>query len=586
MLKNLTIRTRLVAALAILSIIMTVLGIAGITSLSKSNSALKTVYEDRLVALGQLDGVIRTVNRNQIAISKAASDDPSKLPAMIATVEKNVARANELWNAYSETFVTPDEKVLADRFASARATFVQNGLRPALEAAKQGDIEQLKSVLHGPMESNFQPLRDTINELIELQIEVSKKEFETSQSSYETLRVAVVVLLVGGLSLATAIGWWLVRSITLPLNRAVRVAEAVAAGDLTQHIEVDSNDETGKLLAALRTMNDSLSGIVGNVRQATDSISTASAEIASGNMDLSSRTEQQAGSLEETASSMEELTSTVRQNADNARQANQLAGNASEVARRGGAVVSQVVDKMSAINESAYKIVEIISVIDGIAFQTNILALNAAVEAARAGEQGRGFAVVASEVRNLAQRASNAAKEIKHLIDNSVAQVEEGSRLVDQAGSTMQEVVNSVQQVSDIIGEISAASGEQSAGIEQINEAVVQMDNVTQQNAALVEQAAAAAGALQEQAASLSQAVSVFRLAATNQAAATTQAVASAARARIAPPARAQAGRTAVASQALASVTRLRPGRKVAAKPAPTLRTAVAANGNDGWAEF
>ncbi|MYN01798.1 HAMP domain-containing protein [Pseudoduganella sp. DS3] len=574
MLKNLSIKARLVAALAILSLIMTVVGIAGVTSLSKSNSALETVYKDRLVALGQLDGVIRTVNRNQIAISKAASDDASKLPALVATVEKNVVRANELWKAYAETFVTPDEKVLADRFASARATFVQDGLKPALEAAKQGDIEQLKSVLHGPMETNFLPLRDAMNELIELQIEVGKKEFETSQSTYETLRVEVIVLLVGGLSLAAAIGWWLVRSITLPLNRAVRVAEAVAAGDLTQYIEVNSNDETGKLLAALRAMNDSLSGIVGNVRQATDSISTASAEIASGNMDLSSRTEQQAGSLEETASSMEELTSTVRQNADNARQANQLAGNASEVAQRGGVVVSQVVDKMSAINESAYKIVEIISVIDGIAFQTNILALNAAVEAARAGEQGRGFAVVASEVRNLAQRASGAAKEIKQLIDNSVAQVEEGSRLVDQAGSTMQEVVTSVRQVSDIIAEISSASGEQSAGIEQINEAVVQMDNATQQNAALVEQAAAAAGALQDQAASLSQAVSVFRLANAPHAAVAVLSKPSAQRARLAAP------------QPKASVTPLRPHTKARPAPAAAKKAAVAANGSDGWEEF
>jgi len=294
----------------------------------------------------------------------------------------------------------------------------------------------------------------------------------------------------------------------------VRIAENVAAGDLTQLIEVSSQDEIGKLLAALRDMNHSLGSIVGNVRESTDAIGTASAEIASGNLDLSSRTEQQAGSLEETASSMEELTSTVRQNADNARQASQLASGASEVALRGGAVVAQVVDKMGAINESAYKIVEIIGVIDGIAFQTNILALNAAVEAARAGEQGRGFAVVASEVRTLAQRAASAAKEIKVLIDTSVAEVEEGSRLADQAGATMQEVVDSVQRVRGIIGKISTASQEQSAGIEQINEAVVQMDNVTPQNAALVAQAAAAAGALQEQAAALSHAVSVFRTAA------------------------------------------------------------------------
>jgi methyl-accepting chemotaxis protein len=268
----------------------------------------------------------------------------------------------------------------------------------------------------------------------------------------------------------------------------------------------------------------------------------------------------------------------VRQNADNARQANQLAGSASEVARRGGDVVSQVVNKMSAINESAYKIVEIISVIDGIAFQTNILALNAAVEAARAGEQGRGFAVVASEVRNLAQRAGNAAKEIKQLIDNSVAQVEEGSRLAGQAGSTMTEVVDSVQRVTDIIAEISTASSEQSSGLQQINQAVVQMDSATQQNAALVEQAAAAAGALQEQAASLSQAVSVFRLAASARATAAPRAALQAVQREQAAPA-AQPRRSAVVTQ-FAPRSAARPAKPVAE------RAAVAAGGGDGWEEF
>lgn len=314
------------------------------------------------------------------------------------------------------------------------------------------------------------------------------------------------------------IGYLLVRAIVGPLDKAIAAANRVASGDLTGVIEVDSTNELGRLLQALKTMNDSLLDLVGKVRHSNESISTASSEIASGNLDLSQRTEEQASSLEETASSLEELTSTVRQNADNARQANQLAVGASEVAYKGGTVVGQVVQTMSSINDSSKKIVEIISVIDGIAFQTNILALNAAVEAARAGEQGRGFAVVATEVRTLAQRSAAAAKEIKELINDSVAKVDEGTKLVDEAGVTMEEIVTAVKRVTDIMSEISAASQEQSSGIEQINQAVTQMDEATQQNAALVEQASAAAECMKDQAHVLTQVVSRFKLSAVNQA--------------------------------------------------------------------
>jgi methyl-accepting chemotaxis protein len=286
----------------------------------------------------------------------------------------------------------------------------------------------------------------------------------------------------------------------------------VADGDLSSRIEVSSKDETGQLLHALKHMNENLVRIVADVRGGTDTIATASAEIAAGNLELSSRTEQQAGSLEETASSMEELTSTVKQNADNAHQANQMAVSASAVAGKGGEVVSRVVETMVSINESSRKIADIISVIDGIAFQTNILALNAAVEAARAGEQGRGFAVVASEVRNLAQRSAAAAKEIKTLISDSVDKVDAGAKLVDQAGATMNDIVTSIQSVTDIMAEILAASQEQSSGIEQVNQAIAQMDQVTQQNASLVEESAAASAAMQDQAAKLAHAVSVFKL--------------------------------------------------------------------------
>ena len=323
------------------------------------------------------------------------------------------------------------------------------------------------------------------------------------------------VLLGGGVIaalLACMLAILLTRNITRPLVEAVALAQRVAQGDLSSDIVVRSQDETGQLMAALRDMNTALVGIVGEVRGGTDTIATASAQIAVGTMDLSSRTEQQASSLEETASSMEELTAAVKQNADNALAARSLASAASSVAVKGGAVVSEVVQTMGSINDSSRKIADIIGVIDGIAFQTNILALNAAVEAARAGEQGRGFAVVATEVRNLAQRSASAAKEIKGLIDDSVEKVGAGSKLVDQAGATMQEVVDSVQRLSAIIGEITDASEEQRLGIEQVNEAISQMDQVTQQNAALVEEAAAAANAMQDQAAQLSHAVQVFRL--------------------------------------------------------------------------
>ena len=314
------------------------------------------------------------------------------------------------------------------------------------------------------------------------------------------------------IALFTVVAMAIGRGITRRLRHAVEIARTVSAGDLTTQITVDTRDETGQLLEALRDMNASLARIVAEVRVGTGAIGTASHEIALGNADLSSRTEQQASSLEETASSMEELTSTVKQNADNARQANQLAAGASEVAVKGGAVVGEVVHTMTSINESSKKIADIIGVIDGIAFQTNILALNAAVEAARAGEQGRGFAVVAAEVRSLAQRSAAAAKEIKQLITASVTQVDDGTRLVSEAGRTMDEIVAAVQRVADIMAEISAASQEQSSGIEQVNQAVAQMDEVTQQNAALVEEASAAAESLKEQTDGLLRAVGVFRV--------------------------------------------------------------------------
>ena len=338
---------------------------------------------------------------------------------------------------------------------------------------------------------------------------------ETKARAEAAARDATIALSLGGglaVLLAIWMAWRLTGSIAGPINQAKRVAQAIAAGDLTQHIEATGRDEAAELLESLGAMQGSLRDLVGQVRSSTDSINTASTEIATGNHDLSARTEQAAANLEEAASSMEELTSTVKQSADSARQANQLAATAAEVAQRGGSVVAQVVSTMDEINGSSKKISDIIGVIDGIAFQTNILALNAAVEAARAGEQGRGFAVVASEVRSLAQRSAEAAKQIKALIGTSVDKVESGSRLVAAAGQTMGEIVDSVRRVTDMIGEITVAAAEQSDGIGQINETVTQLDKMTQQNAALVEQSTAAAESLREQAHRLSDVVGTFKI--------------------------------------------------------------------------
>jgi methyl-accepting chemotaxis protein len=326
--------------------------------------------------------------------------------------------------------------------------------------------------------------------------------------AYRSVFVIVTAIIVFGIVIARM----LTRSVTAPLKEAVSIANLISRGNLNLSVDISGRDELSELMFAIHDMNTALAETVSKVRSSSDVISVASREIAHGNLDLSARTESQASSLEETAASMEELTSTVQQNTENARQASQLAQTASEVAARGGVVVSQVIDTMGSINDSAKQIVNIISVIDGIAFQTNILALNAAVEAARAGEQGRGFAVVATEVRNLAQRSAAAAKEIKLLIGDSVEKVAGGSKQVDLAGATMKEVVSSIRRVTAIMAEITSASEEQSQGIRQVNEAVIEMDNVTQQNAALVEQAAAAASSLQDQATELAKAVSVFKL--------------------------------------------------------------------------
>ena len=447
--------------------------------------------------------------RRTAAIVK--SSDPSLVEFFKADGVKTATRSTELLKQIEALLDGDEERALFNRITELRKAYTSAKER-AIKAKAGGDTEEAERILNQEYIPTSEAYEGKQAELVKMQqdrIDAIAKDIDNASrnSARAIMIVAGVAVLFGAVC-----AWVLANAIVRPIRQAVEVAEKVAGGDLTQHIDASGTCETGALLRALRHMNDGLVAIVSQVRSGTDTIATASAEISAGNMDLSSRTEQQAGSLGTTASTVEELTGTVRQNADNARQASQLSIAASEIATQGGAVVDQVVQTMGAINDSSKKIVDIISVIDGIAFQTNILALNAAVEAARAGEQGRGFAVVAGEVRTLAQRSAAAAKEIKALIVDSVSKVEDGTKLVDQAGMTMSEVVDSIRKVSDIVAEIASASGEQSAGIEQVNKAIADMDSSTQHNAALVEESAAAATALRDQADKLAEVVSLFHL--------------------------------------------------------------------------
>jgi methyl-accepting chemotaxis protein len=445
-----------------------------------------------------------------MAVAKSRAD-PEVDAYFKPLVAQTTARINELQKTLEAEITSSGGKALLARISEARSEYiaVRKTFFDTLKTGDLGAANQLLSTGLMPAADRYSGLQ---GELQAFQRSLVDAAVADSAATVRQEVMWLLILAAGAVAVATLMAWRITVSVTAPLHEAVAMATAVAGGDLTREVRTDRKDELGDLLNALGAMKDSLINTVGQVRSATDSINTASVEIASGNQDLSARTEQAASNLQETAASMEQLTSTVRQSADAARQANQLASSAAEIAVRGGQVVGQVVTTMDEINHSSKKISDIIGVIDGIAFQTNILALNAAVEAARAGEQGRGFAVVAGEVRNLAQRSAQAAKEIKGLIGASVDKVETGSRLVADAGQTMSEIVGSVQRVSDIIGEITAAAGEQSDGIGQVNVAVTQLDQMTQQNAALVEESAAAAESLKDQALRLDQVIRIFRV--------------------------------------------------------------------------
>jgi len=514
---NWKIGVRLAAGLGLALAFMLGISAIGIGSLGQLNSGTDDIASDKVPKVIAAYEAIGSVNDIARAMRNAMlSTEPETVKKELQRVQDRKADIAAQLDKLSQLIADDVDEGSRTRLravldARQRYLVVQQAfLERSADASKRDEV--VKFLLTSVRKEQTAYL-NTLTELAKYQGEAVNVASREAHQAYSASRSMMLGLTLVAALLAAAVLWWVTRSITSPLNRAVGLAQAVAEGDLTQRIECDTRDETGQLLRALKNMNESLVRTVGKVRSGSDTITTASNEIASGNLDLSSRTEQQASSLEETASSMEELTSTVQQNAANARQATQLVVAASGFATRGGRVVGEVVSTMGAIKESSNRIVDIIAVIDGIAFQTNILALNAAVEAARAGEQGRGFAVVASEVRNLAARSASAAKEIKELIGRSVETVDAGARLVDEAGVTMDGIVTAVQQVAQIMNQISAASDEQSSGIAQVNQAIVQIDDVTQQNAALVEEAAAAAQSMRDQAEMLAEAVSVFRLA-------------------------------------------------------------------------
>ena len=584
--KNLKISTRLSATFALLvAALLVVAGVAA-TQLSSMHQSQQRITDNILVS-------VQLINRLNTDLAKARllelrhvfNDAASYKQNIESEMGKLQEEMDEIKKEYAPLINSDEERKKYESLLNERKEYVQL-MQTLFAVSRSGDAEKSRELLGGRSLELFNISSKTLADIIAIKNQQSGAEVAAAKRVYDTALIVLAVSGVLAVLIAITAAVWIIRSIQRPLRSAVEVADRVSEGDLTANIHVHSKDELGMLLASLQRMQASLMQTVQTVRSGAEGVASASSQIAMGNTDLSSRTEEQASALEQTAASMEELGSTVRQNAENARQANQLALSASTVAMQGGEVVGQVVDTMRGINESSRKISDIIGVIDSIAFQTNILALNAAVEAARAGEQGRGFAVVAGEVRNLAQRSAEAAKEIKGLINDSVERVELGSQLVDKAGSTMTEVVTSIRRVTDIVGEISAASTEQSQGVAQVGEAVTQMDQTTQQNAALVEESAAAADSLRKQAQDLVDAVSVFRLSASAGAAPATRVVEASVRSTVtsvrknsASTARALPGVSTAASKPAAG------GSRPTARPAATVKNESVAQ-EDQWESF
>ncbi|KWI87918.1 hypothetical protein WM09_16130 [Burkholderia ubonensis] len=582
--KDLTIRARIGITIAFLAGLLCLIGVLGLFGMGRANDSNREIFTNQMPSAVNLGLAEMYAARERLALDRAAL--LAGTPEAAAAVERSRAmraQSDAWWQKYLALPRDGEEDKLAQDVAAKRQALQREcdgfaGVVAANEHDRIADGAKQLQVRYNDLTVSGEALRN-------FQFTAGQAAFERAESTYATLRIVSIVALVAGLVAALASYVTLSRAIGRPLADALAHFDAIAAGDLRRRIVVTRRDEMGQLLEGLGKMQIGLVETVSTVRGGSESIATAAKQIAAGNIDLSSRTEEQASALQETASSMEQLTGTVKQNADNARQASALAANASEIANKGNVVVGQVVGTMGEINQSSAKIADIIAIIEGIAFQTNILALNAAVEAARAGEEGRGFAVVAGEVRSLAQRSSAAAKEIKTLIDASVERIRSGSALVDEAGRTMTEVIGAVQRVTDIMGEIAAASEEQSGGIDQVARAVTQMDEVTQQNAALVEEAAAAAQSLDEQAARLRETVAVFQL---DDGAAQRRTTVPAVARRVTPapaPAPAPAARDSHDAPAPRAAV-APPARRAAPAPSPAAAPAPVAAGNDDWETF
>ena len=574
---NLRIGQRLWLAFAICIAISVLLAAYARTSLMQINDELTLMLEDRMVKVQQLEQIKDNVNLTAQAVRNVLllSDADAKRK-QLGEVEAIAKRNAEIFAKLEASITSERGRQLIATTVQARTAFVDS-VRKVIELGTRDETEAARNLLLGETQELQGRYFKSLEALVAFQQELMNNAAKSADATVDFAAIAVVVAAAAAVAIGAAMALLITRSVVTPIRQAVNAAETVAAGDLRLHLDTHRKDETGQLLGALQRMNDSLVRIVGAVRGNADSVATASGQIAQGNADLSQRTEQQASSLQETAASMEELSATVNHNTDTARQAAQLATSAARVAEGGGQVMGQMVSTMEQITTSSKKIADIIGTIDGIAFQTNILALNAAVEAARAGEQGRGFAVVAGEVRLLAQRSAEAAREIKGLIGASVERVEAGNALVGEAGRTMDDVVGQVRRVADMIGEISAASSEQSKGIAQVGEAVNQLDQVTQQNAALVEESAAAAESLREQATQLAETVSTFKL---------DGAAAKPAAARVAKPRPALAAKAAPAKPRTAPAATAKAPAPAAPAAAPKPAPSAAAAADDEWTSF